>query len=43
VKVTRGGVPTTEQNQETVHAVVRRAQVICECALLSSGNVPMQG
>lgn len=43
VKVTRGGVPATDQNQETVHMVVRRAQVICECALLSSGNVPMQG
>ncbi|KAG2145374.1 uncharacterized protein EDB93DRAFT_1241198 [Suillus bovinus] len=43
VKVTRGGVAVTEQNQETVHTVVRRAQVICECALISSGNVPMQG
>ncbi|KAG2348027.1 hypothetical protein BDR05DRAFT_875197 [Suillus weaverae] len=42
VKVTRGSVPATEQNQETVHTVVRRAQVICECALVSSGNVPMQ-
>ncbi|KAG2035824.1 hypothetical protein BDR03DRAFT_993256 [Suillus americanus] len=34
VKVTRGTVTATEQNQETV---------ICECALASSGNVPMQG
>jgi hypothetical protein len=43
VKVTRGGVPATEQNQETVHTVVRRAQVICECALILSGNIPTQG
>lgn len=43
VKVTKGNVAATEQNQETVHTVVRRAQVICECALALSGNVPMQG
>lgn len=43
VKVTKGNVAATEQNQETVHTVVRRAQVICECALALSGNMPMQG
>lgn len=39
VKV-RGGIVQSTENQEMV---VRRAQVICECALASSGNVPMQG
>jgi hypothetical protein len=43
VKVTKGSTQLMEQNQETAHTVVRRAQVICECALVSSGNVPMQG
>jgi len=43
VKVTKGGTQSMEQNQETAHTIVRRAQVICECALASSGNVPIQG
>lgn len=43
VKVTKGTTRPMEQNQETTHTVVRRAQVVCECALASSGNVPMQG
>ncbi|TCD63206.1 hypothetical protein EIP91_005845 [Steccherinum ochraceum] len=36
VKVTRGVVQPNGQQSEHVHTVVRRAQVICECALLGS-------
>ncbi|KAH7930163.1 hypothetical protein BV22DRAFT_78419 [Leucogyrophana mollusca] len=37
VKVTR--TPTAGRSQDNVQTVVRRAQVICECALASAGNV----
>jgi len=41
VKVMKGSTQPMERNQETTHTVVRRAQVVCECALASSGNIPV--
>ncbi|KAH7884478.1 hypothetical protein F5I97DRAFT_1889810 [Phlebopus sp. FC_14] len=38
VKVTRGPMLPGGQNQDNVQTVVRRAQVICECALSSAGT-----
>ncbi|KAI6042912.1 hypothetical protein EDC04DRAFT_865274 [Pisolithus marmoratus] len=38
VKVAKGAPPSGEQNQDSVQTIVRRAQVICECALLASTN-----
>ena len=38
VKVSRGG----QNNQENVQTVVRRAQVMCECALYGGVDAPLQ-
>ncbi|KAI6123300.1 hypothetical protein EDD17DRAFT_1466589 [Pisolithus thermaeus] len=43
VKVAKGTTTGGEQDQDNMQSVVRRAQVICECALLigADGTVPM--
>lgn len=41
VKVTRGPMTPGGQTAENVKTVVRRAQVICECAMASTGGVAM--
>ena len=38
VKITRGPVTPGRQNAENVQTVVRRAQVICECAMDQTGG-----
>lgn len=40
VKVTRGQVSLDGQQTEHVHTVMRRAQVMCECALIGSMALP---
>ncbi|KIJ12786.1 hypothetical protein PAXINDRAFT_136667 [Paxillus involutus ATCC 200175] len=40
VKVSRGPMLPGGQSQENVQTVVRRAQVMCECALSAAGEVP---
>jgi len=39
VKVTRGPLTPGGQAAESIQTVVRRAQVICECALASASGV----
>jgi hypothetical protein len=45
VKVTRGPTTPSSQGSETIQTVVRRAQVICECAMASvlGGNGSSNG
>ncbi|KAI6155098.1 hypothetical protein BKA82DRAFT_14203 [Pisolithus tinctorius] len=44
VKVGKAATASGEQNQDSMQTIVRRAQVICECALLASvvGVAPLQ-
>jgi len=41
VKVSRGSMLPGDQSQENVQTVVKRAQVMCECALAAAGEIPL--